>query len=354
MKLNLFDIENAAKQKLSTMAYEYYAHGACDQVSIQQNRHSYDQINLIPKVLVDVSNIDLSCSILQEKLTQPFLISPSAYHGMAHVDGEVATAKAALKTRTLMTVSTMANATLEEVAAVGSQCWFQLYIFNDRDFTLELVKRAERSGYTAIVLTLDSQVLGIRHADFKNQFKLPAHLSVPNLKGLNTNVTITAGEQSLFAKHITWQDIDWLKRHTDLPIILKGILHPEDAKKAVSYGVDGIVVSNHGGRQLDTAIPPIVILPKIKQAVKDNCSLLLDSGIRRGTDIVKAIALGADAVLIGRPIIWGLAMNGAEGVAEVIQILQHELKTAMGLCGLPSVQAIKDAGKEILYAPHLL
>lgn len=354
--VNLNHFEVKAKSVLSEMIYDYYASGACDEISIKNNRDAYDSIHLIPRILNDVSSRNLSTSILGQSISLPILIAPTSFHGMATTDAEVATARAAKATDTIMIVSTMSNTALEEVAAeCTNKLWFQLYILNDRSATFDLVQRAEHAGYLALVLTVDSQVLGIRDKDLKNKFELPPHLEVKNLttneqfKQNISSLKINSTSQGLFDKTLSWKDIEWLRSITKLPIILKGILHKNDAHIALSNEINGIIVSNHGGRQLDTVIPPITALPKIAETISGKIPILIDSGIRRGTDIIKAIALGADAVLIGRPIIWGLAIDGTNGAIAVLNILKNEFDTAMALCGFSSIAELKEHGKEILY-----
>lgn len=348
MYFSLADIEKAAQQRMPLAIYDFYAGGAGDEFSLKSARRFYEELALIPRILIDVSTITTHCSILQESLNSPILIAPTAYHGLAHPDAEKAVAKASKTTDTLMIASCMANTSLEEIARIDSARWFQFYIFNNRDYTLKLINRAEQSGYSALVLTVDTHFLGIRERDLRNSFNLPAHLSLPNLQDLLQPIKVSAGSQDLFCKNATWDDIKWLKQNTSLPIFLKGILHPRDAEQAVKCDISGIIVSNHGGRQLDTTVSPLLILPEIKKIIHDRIPILIDGGIRRGTDIIKALALGADAILIGRPILWGLAVNGYEGVQQVINILKTELINAMGLCGLTSIDAIKKNGIQII------
>ena len=350
--LNLDDYERQAKSLLPQAYYDYYASGACDEVSLRLNREAYQQILLVPRVLRDVGEVSLQTALHDKTLSHPICIAPTAFHGLAHEQAEIATMMGANATQTQMIVGMMANKTLEQVAATATQpSWLQCYFLNNKADTLAMVRRAEAAGYEALVITVDSQFLGKREVDYRNQFKLPAHLSPANLDTQDQKVKISAGQENLFTKSLTWSDIEWLKSQTSLPIWIKGILHPEDAKMALSVGIQGIIVSNHGARQLDTAIPPILVLPHIVDVIGDKMPIMIDSGIRRGTDVFKAIALGASAVLIGRPILWGLAVAGSEGVAQVINILCAELANAMALCGFNSIQEIRHHGKSSCYIP---
>ena len=345
--LNLTEIEAIAKSKMAPSFWDYYRSGAGDEVTLKNNCQAFNDYHLLPRMLIDVSQRDLSTTILGQKVSMPILIAPTAFQCLAHPDGEIATAKSALAAETIMVLSTMATTSLEEVASAQSlpYRWFQLYIHRDRELTKFLVKRAETANYRALCVTVDAPLLGRREADIRNQFQLPAHLSLANLTGLKLPKAFA--ESGLFAyfqqqisDQVTWKDIKWLKSITDLPIILKGILRSDDALQAQKIGVDGIIVSNHGGRQLDGAIATINALPHIVDAVGDHLEIMLDGGIRRGIDVFKALALGAKAVLIGRPILWGLGMDGEAGANLVLTLLRNELDLAMALSGCPTIEEI--------------
>lgn len=275
----------------------------------------------------------------------PMLIAPTAFHRLAHPDGEAATARAAAAAGTIMTLSTLSNCSIEEVAAAAAgPLWFQLYVYRDREATRELVGRAEAAGYSALVLTVDAQVWATRERDVRNRFHLPAGMRMANLmtSGLDS---IEAHDSdsglgryvaSLFDPTLAWSDLEWLAGISQLPLVIKGIVDPEDARRAVDHGAAAVIVSNHGGRQLDTSIATIDALPAVAEAVDGRIPVLVDGGVRRGTDVVKALALGARAVLVGRPVLWGLAVNGEEGVAQVLDILRKEFDVALGLCGCRS------------------
>ena len=292
---------------------------------------------------------DLSATVLGEKISMPVIIAPTAFHRLAHPEGELAVARAASAEQTIMTLSTLSNSGVEEVAReTNLPLWFQLYVFKDRGVTRELVAKAEKAGCKALVLTVDAPLLGRRIRDVRNRFNLPDGIVVKNLEPFMKEILPRqqdSGIAGYFARNLdpslSWKDVDWLRSITRLPVIVKGIICTEDAMLAVENGVDGIVVSNHGGRQLDTCRATIDALPGIAEAVSKKILLLMDRGVRRGTDVLKAIALGADAVLIGRPVIYGLGYDGENGVRKVLDILRTELDLAMALCGCRSIGEIK-------------
>jgi 4-hydroxymandelate oxidase len=268
---------------------------------------------------------------------------------MAHPEGEIAATKATGTAGTIMILSTLSTASIEEVMSVASgPVWFQLYVYKDREATAALVQRAESAGCTAIVLTVDGQIWGRRERDVRNRFQLPEGLSVKNLSSAGKEVFpqdvadsgLAAYVASMFDPSLTWKDVEWLCSITKLPVLIKSLVHPEDAHRTLDYGVAGIIVSNHGGRQLDTAPATIEVLPEIVDAVDGRTEVIIDGGILRGTDVLKAIAIGAKAVAVGRPILWGLAVNGEQGVTHVLDILRSELDLAMGLCGCASIGEI--------------
>jgi 4-hydroxymandelate oxidase len=347
--LNLAELEAEAKAVLSKMAYDYYASGSDDEVTLGENCLAYQRMKILPRMLVDVSRRDTSTTILGAPISMPIVVAPTAFHGLADDRAEVATVKGAGRAGTIFTLSTLSNSTIEEVlSAASAPVWFQLYVFKDRAITASLVKRAEAAGAKAIVLTVDAPMLGRRERDVRNRFQLPPNLSAKNLfaaglQDLPAGVAdsgLAAYIATLFDEAVTWKDVDWLRSITKLPILVKGILRVDDAKCAVQCGVDGIVVSNHGGRQLDTVPATISVLPAIVDAVGEHCEILVDGGIRRGTDIFKALACGARAVLLGRPILWGLAVNGELGVTAVLEAMRKELDLAMALSGCPDLNSI--------------
>ena len=351
--INLFEYEALAKKHLSDLAWDYYSSGALDETTLRYNRMVFDCYQLLPRVLVDVSQIDLSTSILGQRLSMPIAIAPMAFQCLCHEDGELATAKAASDLGTLMVLSTLSTKSLEEVAAVQSNNlrWFQLYIHKDRGLTKALVERAQAAGFTALCVTVDAPMIGRREADVRRQFTLPPPLQLANLVTMaDLSIPETVGESGLFAyfqqqidPSITWKELDWLRSLTKLPIVLKGILRRDDAILAMENGVQGIIVSNHGGRQLDGAIATLDALPDIVSSVGHEIDVLMDGGIRRGTDVFKALALGAKAVLIGRPILWSLAVAGEAGVTHGLTLLRDELLLAMALSGCPTLEHINSS-----------
>jgi len=343
--INLFDYESLASQCLSKMALDYYASGAWDEVTLRDNRAAYDRYKLLPRVLADVSERDLTTTVLERPINMPVLIAPMAFQRLADPEGELATARAAKSMGATMVLSTMSTCSLEEVARETDRLWFQLYVHRDRSLTRALVERAEAAGYSALCLTVDAPVLGQRERDRRNEFSLPQGMELANLA--NLEIPQTEGESGLltyFARQLdpslTWQDVEWLQSLTKLPVVVKGILRGDDARRAVECGAKGIVVSNHGGRQLDGAIATIDALAEVVAAVGDRAEVLVDGGIRRGTDILKAIALGAKAVLVGRPILWGLAVVGEVGARHVLELLREELDLAMALSGCAKIDDI--------------
>ncbi|KAL5732141.1 (S)-2-hydroxy-acid oxidase [Ranunculus cassubicifolius] len=344
--VNISDFHEIAKKTLPKMYYDYYAGGAEDQYTLRDNVEAFRRITLWPRVLQDVSRINLGTTVLGYNTSSPIMIAPTGMHKLAHPEGEIATARAAAACKTIMVLSFIPTCTVEEVASSCNAIrFFQVYMYKRRDISALLIQRAERCGYKAIVFTADTPRIGRREADIKNKMISP---QLKNFEGLlPTKVDTKKGSKleafasETFDPSFTWKDIEWLKSITNLPILIKGVLTAEDAVKAVEVGVAGIIVSNHGGRQLDHAPATITALEEVVQAVRGKVPVLFDGGIRRGTDIFKALALGAQAVLIGRPVIYGLAARGVYGVRRVIEMLKDELELTMTLCGCSSVNDIK-------------
>ena len=340
--LNVDDYERAARERLEASIYDYIAGGAWDEVTLMENRTAYDKWRLRPRAMVNVEQRDLSISILGETLSLPIGIAPSAFHKLMHQDGELATARAAGTAGTMMCLSIMSTVSLEEVADASSgPLWLQTYIFRDRSLTADLAARAKAVGYRALVLTVDTPVLGRRERDSRNQFELPAGIEMRNL---NLAPAVPGEYESPMVRFIkgqidpslTWREVEWFVKTVQMPVFVKGVLHPEDARIAVKCGVSGIIVSNHGGRQLDGAIATLDALPEIVSAMQDkSLDIIVDGGIRRGTDILKAMALGAKMVLVGRPVLWGLAVDGEAGAHAVLELLRREFDTALALIGCP-------------------
>ncbi len=339
---NLLELEARARSVLPREVFDYIAGGACDELCLPGARAAFDRIALLPRALVDVANRSTQTVLAGHRLHAPMAIAPTAMHALVHREGEVGTARAAARTGTLMVLSTLSSMPVEQVvAAAPGAVWFQLYVHRDRALAAELVARVEAAGCTALVLTVDAPVIGLRERDVAG-VPLPPGFRAPNLRA---DVAIAADDlHRYFAQMIDpsldWDDLAWLAGCTKLPVWLKGIVRADDALRAAEAGMAGIVVSNHGGRQLDGAIATIDALPAIARAVEGRVPLVLDGGVRRGTDVIKAIARGAQAVLVGRPVLWGLALGGSRGVERVLARLTHELDVAMALCGCPDVAAI--------------
>ncbi|DBA04371.1 TPA: hypothetical protein N0F65_002133 [Lagenidium giganteum] len=351
--LNVLEFEEYAKEYLPKNTFDYYVSGADDMVSLRENREAFRRMTLHPRVLRDVSNIDMRTTLLGTEVDTPVCIAPSAMQCMAHPQGERGTARAAARTKAGMILSSLSTTSLEDVAAENGDGlrWFQLYVFKDRDLTRELVERAEKAGYKAIVLTVDTPVLGHREPDVRNRFHLPKHLQLANFAHVGgkhahgvrslQDSGLAYYVSKLFDLTLNWKDVEWLKSITKLPLVVKGVLSPEDAKLAVEAGCAGILVSNHGARQLDGVPAAIDALPEIVKAVSGRAEVYLDGGVRRGTDVFKALALGARAVFVGRPVLWGLSHSGEEGVFEVLRILNDELRHTMLFSGTPRLADIR-------------
>jgi 4-hydroxymandelate oxidase len=345
---SLDDFETIARTRMTPMAYEYVAGGAGDEQTLGWNRDAYRHIQLRTRVLVDVSHIDTRLTLFGHTLPFPIILSPTAYHKLAHPEGELATARGAGQAGATMIVSSFATTGIEDVARAATRpLWFQIYAQPDRGFTRALVERAEAAGCQALCLTVDTPVLGARYREARAGFTLPAGMSRVNLEGLagvSANATHRPAEGQMYSAvldpALTWKDVEWLRGFAKVPVLLKGVLDAEDARHAVDAGVAGLIVSNHGARNLDTVPATVTALPRVAESVAGRIPILVDGGIRRGTDVLKALALGATAVGIGRPYLFGLAVNGANGVARVVDILRNEFEIAMALTGRTSLAAI--------------
>ena len=345
----LADHEALARRSMGPEADAYFNGGAADEITLRENVAAWQRLRLHPRVLRPLSGGHTRVQLLGRTLAHPILIAPMAYQRLAHPHGEVATALAAAVLGAGFVLSTQASTPLEEVArtvlneAERGPLWFQLYLQPDRAFTRDLVQRAEATGFEALVLTVDAPVHGARDRERRVGFALPPGITAINLQGLRAPPpkTLQPGQSPLFDNLLThaptWDDVAWLRSVTRLPLLLKGVTHPADARLAVEAGAAGLIVSNHGGRTLDTLPATAELLPSVVQAVDGQVPVLVDGGIRRGTDVLKAMALGAAAVLVGRPIVHGLANAGASGVAHVIRLLRDELEIAMALCGCPTL-----------------
>lgn len=342
--INLSEVEALGRESLPPDAYDYYRGGAEDEVTLRANRAAFGRWLLRPRRLVDVSSPDPSVEVLGDRIDSPVGIAPTAFQRLAHPGGELATAQAARSEGALMVASTLSTTPLEAIAEErDGPLWLQLYVFKNRELSLELVRRAEACGCTALCVTVDVPVQGKRERDDRNRFRLPDHLEMANFRGLRQAAMPSEHEGSGLAAFIhreidpslTWEAVEWLVGETSLPVVVKGVLTGEDAERALESGAGGIVVSNHGGRQLDGAVPTLLALPEVVAAVRGRAPVLVDGGIRRGSDVVKALALGARAVLVGRPYLWGLAWKGREGVERVLSILRDEVVRTLCLVGRP-------------------
>jgi len=346
---NLLELEDMARTKVPRATFDYIAGGAEDEVSLRRNREAFGRWALRPRILRDVSKRDTKTVLLGERVSMPVCVAPTSFHALVHPDGEVATARGTAAAETILIASTISTKPLEEIAAAAdAPRWFQLYVYKDRAVTEGLVNRAVKAGYKALCLTADTPVLGRRERDERNAFTLPPGFGIANLKPAGLDGMPDVAQGSAFAQYVTdlldssltWDDVDWLKSISPLPLVIKGIMTAEDAVLAVDHGIAGIVVSNHGGRQLDSTLGSLDALPEVVGAVRGRIEVYLDGGIRRGTDVLKALALGAKAVFVGRPVLWGLALGGADGVRAVLDELRTELDTAMALAGRATVKDI--------------
>jgi isopentenyl diphosphate isomerase/L-lactate dehydrogenase-like FMN-dependent dehydrogenase len=332
--LNVSDFEREAERRLGPGPLGYFAGGADDEITLRDNRAAFARRHLRPRMLVDVSEVSTQTTVLDREISMPLLVAPTAFQRLAHPDGDVATARAAAAAGTVMCMSTLSSVTPAELAeaAPDGRRWFQLYWSSDREFTRDLLASVAAAGFEAVVLTIDFAAAGRRERDLRTAFVLPDDLPTPNIPDVLARRDFHNALARVVDASISWRDLEWLRDASPLPLLLKGVLTSEDAALAVEHGVDGIVVSNHGGRQLDGVAASLDALPEVVDAAGERAEILLDGGIRRGTDVLKALALGARAVLAGRAIVWGLAVGGEEGVARVLELLRREI--ALGLTHL--------------------
>lgn len=363
-------MRSVAKRRLPRMLFDFIDGGSDDEITRSRNVSRFDDIEFAPRVLRRTPDLDLSTEVLGQKLSMPVVVAPTGLSGLMWPSGEMAVAKACAEAGVIMTVSHATTVAMEALAQASTNpIWFQTLIYKDRGMTRDFADRAKQSGYSALVLTVDLQALGQRERDIRNHFTIPPRISLKNVfdavshpgwlyqylsqpqitmtgyagDGMTDLGTLAQHMATLFESNVGWDDVEWLRAHWDGPLILKGILHPEDARQAARLGVDAVVVSNHGGRQLDTAPAPIDVLPAVVDQVAGDMEVLMCSGIRRGTHVVKALALGASAVMIGRAHLWGLAASGQPGVTEVLNILSAEMKRTLALGGWNSVADIDRA-----------
>ncbi len=324
--VTLDDFEPEARAALPGDVFDYFAGGAGDEWTMAENRRAFDRFVLRPRVLRGAASPDPSVVLLGALLSSPVIVAPWAFQGLAHADGEAGTARAAAAEGSLMVVSSTAVASLSEIAAASDgPKWWQLYVFTDRGRTRDMLQRAAASGYSAVMWTVDTPVLGVRHRDTRSGFQLPV--------GVHGDLVIDPS--------LTWDDLAWIREASGgLPVLVKGVMTAKDALVAVSCGVDGVVVSNHGGRQLDGSSATLSVLPEVVAAVDGAVPVLVDGGVRRGSDVLKALALGAAAVMVGRPFVWALAAGGSDGVVLALQMLRAEFVNAMSIAGCRTVAEI--------------
>ncbi len=343
--INLYDYEARAKQVLPHNVWDFVDAGAMDETTTRRNRSAFEQLTLRPRFLRDIDHRDISTTVLGQEISLPVMISPAGMHGVVHPDAEVATAKGAGMSDTLMMLSTSSNYSMEEVAeAATGPLWFQLY-HRGYEYTEMLVHRAEEAGFKAICMTVDTPVASPKEKDLRNQYE--RRLELGNFRGMERERSEISGTDDTpswavsRATPLTWKELEWLRGLTSLPLVLKGIRTAEDAHIAVENGVEGILVSTHGGRQLDMTMGAIEMVPEVVEAAKGRAEVYVDSGVRRGSDVVKALALGARAVAIGRPLYWGLAVDGADGVHGVLELLREEVDRCLAYCGQTNIRELE-------------
>jgi isopentenyl diphosphate isomerase/L-lactate dehydrogenase-like FMN-dependent dehydrogenase len=345
--LNVADFERLAEGVLEPGAFGYFAGGSGDERVLRENVAAFARLRLRPRVLVDVGEVTAATTVLGTPVSMPLLVGPTAIQRMAHEDGECGTARAAAAAGTIMCLSTIATATPAEVAAAapGAPRWLQLYVFRDRGVTNALVEQAVEAGFSALVLTVDAPRLGRRERDLRTAFQVPEAIVVPSVAAV-TGTWKGATPLDILGQvdpTLSWRDLETLVAESPLPVIVKGIQTAEDAELACARGAAALVVSNHGGRQLDDVSATIELLPEVVDAVAGRLEVLVDGGVRRGADVVKALALGARAVLVGRAVLWGLAAGGEQGAQRVLELLRDEIELALALCGCASPDAVTSA-----------
>jgi 4-hydroxymandelate oxidase len=343
--VNLESLEPLARARLDPVLYDYIAGGAADEWTLAENRAAWSRLQLLPRMLRGVAQRSLATTLLGTPVSFPVLVAPMGFHGLCHPDCEEATARATAAEGTIFCASTVSNVSLEQIAkASNGPRWFQLYVYRDREITRELVARAAAAGFSALCLTVDTPLAGPRERDRRNAFRIPPHLQLANFTGDISRVRDQATGSSLsqyiasqWDAGLTWKDVEWLRSISPMPVVVKGVLAPDDAVLALEHGATGVIVSNHGGRQLDSVPASATMLEPVVQALGGRGEVLVDGGVRRGTDVLKALALGARAVLLGRPVLWGLTLDGADGVRAVLRHLREEIDLAMALAGCASI-----------------
>jgi len=336
--VNVFDYEHRAADRIADGPLAYFAGGALDERTLNDNRAAFERRRIVPRVMTDVTDVGTSVEILGRRWPTPIFVAPTALQRMAHPDGELGTARAAAARDITMTLSSSASTDMADVASAGGPRWYQVYLLADAGARRAMIDRAISLGYEALVLTVDLQRLGRRERDVRVGFRIPEGIGLPNIARA-AGVDDDAAASVPFVARLTWDDLEWLATF-GVPVIVKGVLHPDDARLALEHGAAAIQVSNHGGRQLDGAIASLDALPAVLKAVDGRAPVLLDGGVRRGTDALIGLAMGATAVGIGRPTIWGLAVDGEAGVGRVLDMLTGELEQALALAGVPSLREL--------------
>ena len=362
--INVAEFEALALERLSPMVRDYFAGGAGDELTLAANRAAWRALRIHGRVMQNVAERDTRAIVIGHRVPTPIMVAPAAFQRLAHADAELATVRAAGRAGAIFVLSTLSTVDVEAIcAAATSPVWFQLYMYKDRGLTAELIQRAESAGCRALVLTVDAPILGTRERDIRNHFHLPDGIEARNLTAAGHGAIPKRHGESGLAHYVAelldaeleWDDIDWLRGITRLPVLVKGVTRPDDAIMAADSGAVGIIVSNHGGRQLDGAPPTAEVLPRVVDALGGRASVLVDGGIRRGADVLKALACGAEGVLLGRPVLWGLAVNGEEGAFEVLDLMRRELSEAMALAGCRDLSQITrdlvDPGQIALPSP---
>ncbi|MGW7445848.1 alpha-hydroxy acid oxidase [Kitasatospora sp. NPDC054795] len=347
--LSVAEYADRARAALAPEVWEWLEGGAERELTLAANRAAFDRVGLVPRVLTDVSTRDTTATLVRSRAALPVAVAPVAYHRLFHPEGELASARACAAAGVPFTVGTLSSVGFEELAGTGATLWFQLYWLRDRGRLLDLVRAAEEAGSEALVVTADVPYMGRRLRDARNAFALPADVRAALLEGGAAGrahestaavSAVAAHTAELLSPGVTWADLEWLRGETELPLVVKGVLDPADARRAAGIGAAAVVVSNHGGRQLDRAVPAVTVLPAVAEALAgEDCQVLMDSGVRGGSDVLTALALGASGVLLGRPLIWGLAAGGEAGCTEVLDLLAAELRHALGLAGCADLRA---------------
>ena len=344
--INIYEFEALSNERLPKTESDFIAGGATDEITLRRTREVFDSIMLRPRMLVDISEMDLSTTVLGQRIEFPVMADPSGGHARAHPEGELATARVTGAMGTVMVLSSGSSYTLEDVAkAATGPIWWQQYLYGDRGLTMELADRAKDAGYSALCITLDSTVQAKRERNIRNNYSSPpspnyAHLELNDWQLWDVSSDAPRGVNALVDRKATWSYLEWLVERTSMPVVVKGVMTGEDGRRAAESGARGIIVSNHGARQLDTTFASVEVVPEVVEAVEGKAEVYLDGGIRRGTDVLKALALGARAVLIGRPLFWGLAVDGEAGLQTVMGFLKDELAQSMGMCGRPTIDSI--------------